>query len=86
MGVSEVFHEVLSSHGAGAEAAAGSSEIVDYIISMLEDQDFEFGANGEEAFESIGPFLVGPSLTPYYYSYQLTSYCHSMMQTPPVLA
>lgn len=59
MGVSEVFLDVLSSHGAGAEAASSSGEIVDYIVSMLEDEDFEFGAQGEAAFEAIGPFLVG---------------------------
>ena len=56
MGVAETFREVLESHGSNK---GDSAEIVDYIISMLEDEDFEFGPDGEEAYEAIGPFLVG---------------------------
>ena len=59
MGVAETFREVLESHGSNK---GDSAEIVDYIISMLEDEDFEFGPDGEEAYEAIGPFLVGSRL------------------------
>ncbi len=37
----------------------GDETIIDYICGVLEDEHFEFGDDGEEAYESIGPFLVG---------------------------
>jgi ATP-binding cassette subfamily F protein 3 len=36
----------------------GDATVFDYCISMLEDEDFEWGDDAEEAFESLGPFLV----------------------------
>jgi hypothetical protein len=36
----------------------GDETILEYICGVLEDEHFEFGEDGEEAFESIGPFLV----------------------------
>lgn len=36
----------------------GDPTILDYICGVLEDEHFEFGEDGEEAFEQIGPFLV----------------------------
>lgn len=36
----------------------GDETIIDYVCGILEDEHFEFGDDGEGAFESIGPFLV----------------------------
>jgi hypothetical protein len=36
----------------------GDETIIEYICGVLEDEHFEFGDDGEEAFEAIGPFLV----------------------------
>ncbi|KAG2423892.1 hypothetical protein HXX76_014945 [Chlamydomonas incerta] len=36
----------------------GDPTILDYICAILEDEHFEFGEDGEEAFEQIGPFLI----------------------------
>lgn len=36
----------------------GDELILDYICNILEDEHFEFGDDGEEAFDHIGPFLV----------------------------
>jgi hypothetical protein len=36
----------------------GDDTIVDYIVSVMEDDDFDFGKDGEEAFESVGPIMV----------------------------
>ena len=55
-GLATVFAEVLTAHG--GSAAAADADILSYIISTLEDEDFEFGKDGEDAFEAIGPFLV----------------------------
>eukprot|EP00983_Pelagomonas_calceolata_P044218 1139207-Pelagomonas_calceolata.AAC.1 len=39
----------------------GDETIVDYVCSILEDDDFEFGdGDGDQVFEAIGPFLVSP--------------------------
>ncbi|KAG2491511.1 hypothetical protein HYH03_010088 [Edaphochlamys debaryana] len=32
--------------------------IIDYLAGLLEDEHFDFGEHGEEAFEQIGPFLI----------------------------
>ena len=58
MGVKETLQEVLTAHGGGSLASA--ADVADYIVGMLEDEDFEFGENGEAAFDSIGPFMQGP--------------------------
>ncbi len=36
----------------------GDETIIEYIIGIMEDEHFEFGDEGEDAFEAIGPFLV----------------------------
>ncbi|KXZ48205.1 hypothetical protein GPECTOR_29g111 [Gonium pectorale] len=36
----------------------GDPTILEYICGVLEDEHFEFGDNGEEAFDAIGPFLI----------------------------
>lgn len=36
----------------------GDQTILDYLASILEDEHFEFGEDGEEAYEALGPFLV----------------------------
>ncbi|KAJ9529706.1 hypothetical protein QJQ45_014448 [Haematococcus lacustris] len=35
----------------------GDEQIVAYICGVLEDEHFDFGVDGEEAYEAIGPFL-----------------------------
>ena len=47
--IREAVHELFSQ---------GDATILDYICGILEDEHFEFGEDGEEAYESIGPFLV----------------------------
>lgn len=42
----------------------GDATILDYICGILEDEHFEFGEDGEEAYESIGPFLVRKGCAP----------------------
>ncbi|EFJ43917.1 hypothetical protein VOLCADRAFT_95808, partial [Volvox carteri f. nagariensis] len=36
----------------------GDPTILDYICGVLEDEHFEFGEQGEDAYEAIGPFLI----------------------------
>jgi hypothetical protein len=38
---------------------ASDETVLDYVCGILEDEDFEFGDNGDQAYEAIGPFLVG---------------------------
>ncbi len=40
----------------------GDSTFVDYIVGCLEDEHFEYGEEGEEAFDAIGHFLVRPCM------------------------
>ena len=40
----------------------GDETIIEYVCGILEDEHFEFGEDGEGAFDSIGPFLVSPML------------------------
>lgn len=49
-----VVHEVL-----GRRALDVDQPIIDYIINVLADEDFDFGVDGEGAFEAIGELLVG---------------------------
>lgn len=51
---SSVVHEVL-----GRRAQDVDQPIIDYIINVLADDDFDFGVDGEGAFEAIGELLVG---------------------------
>ncbi|XP_017972690.1 PREDICTED: ABC transporter F family member 3 isoform X3 [Theobroma cacao] len=50
---SSVVHEVL-----GRRAEDVDQPIIDYIINVLADEDFDFGEDGDGAFESIGELLV----------------------------
>ncbi|CAA7399078.1 unnamed protein product [Spirodela intermedia] len=50
---STVVHEVL-----GPNVQDVDKPIVDYIINVLADEDFDFGVEGEGAFEAIGELLV----------------------------
>lgn len=36
----------------------GDEMLMDYIVGVLQDEHFEWGTNGEGAFEAIGEFLV----------------------------
>ncbi|XP_044477073.1 ABC transporter F family member 3 [Mangifera indica] len=51
---SSVVHEVL-----GRRALDVDQPIIDYIVNVLADEDFDFGEDGEGAFEAIGELLVG---------------------------
>ncbi|GMI76431.1 susceptible to coronatine-deficient Pst DC3000 5, general control non-repressible 20 [Hibiscus trionum] len=50
---SSVVHEVL-----GRRAEDVDQPIIDYIINVLADEDFDFGEDGDGALESIGELLV----------------------------
>ncbi|XP_021297458.1 ABC transporter F family member 3 [Herrania umbratica] len=50
---SSVVHEVL-----GRRAEDVDQPIIDYVINVLADEDFDFGEDGDGAFEAIGELLV----------------------------
>ncbi|KAG8382542.1 hypothetical protein BUALT_Bualt05G0088200 [Buddleja alternifolia] len=50
---SAVVHQVL-----GQRVEDVDQPIVDYIVNVLADEDFDFGADGEGAFEALGELLV----------------------------
>lgn len=50
---SSVVHEVL-----GRKAQDVDQPIIDYIVNVLADEDFDFGLEGEGAFDAIGELLV----------------------------
>lgn len=37
---------------------SGDADVLNYVISVLDDDSFEWGDDAEEAFEAIGPLLV----------------------------
>lgn len=51
--VSSVVHEVL-----GRRIEDVDQPIVDYIVNVLADEDFDFGDEGEGAFDALGELLV----------------------------
>lgn len=51
---SSIVHEVL-----GRRLQDVDQPIIDYIVNVLADEDFDFGLDGEGAFEAIGELLVG---------------------------
>ncbi|KAJ6851688.1 ABC transporter F family member 3 [Iris pallida] len=50
---SSVVHEVL-----GPRAREVDDPIIDYIVNVLADEDFDFGLDGDGAFDAIGELLV----------------------------
>ncbi|XP_058082056.1 ABC transporter F family member 3 [Magnolia sinica] len=50
---SRVIHEVL-----GVRAQELDQPIIDYIVNVLADEDFDFGISGEGAFDAVGELLV----------------------------
>ncbi|NP_001353370.1 ABC transporter F family member 4 [Solanum lycopersicum] len=50
---SNVVHEIL-----GGRAQDVDQPIIDYIINVVADEDFDFGHDGEGAFEALGELLV----------------------------
>lgn len=36
----------------------GDETVLEYVVSILEDGEFEYGTDGEEAFEAFGAVLV----------------------------
>lgn len=51
---SSVIHEVL-----GRRVLDVDQPIVDYIVNVLADDDFDFGLQGEGAVDAIGELLIG---------------------------
>ncbi|KAM1810885.1 hypothetical protein TB2_027061 [Malus domestica] len=51
---SSVVHEVL-----GRRAEDVDEPIIEYIVNILADEDFDFGDDGEGAFDALGELLVG---------------------------
>lgn len=37
----------------------GDPTVLDYVINVLEDEDFEFGTEGKEAYDAFAEMLVG---------------------------
>ncbi|KAL3499185.1 hypothetical protein ACH5RR_038278 [Cinchona calisaya] len=58
---SSVVHEVL-----GPRVQEVDQPIVDYVINVLADEDFDFGADGEGVFEALGELLVDSGWIPDY--------------------
>jgi ATP-binding cassette subfamily F protein 3 len=50
---SNVVHDVL-----GRRALDVDQPIIDYIVNVLADEDFDFGEDGDGAFEALGELLV----------------------------
>lgn len=50
---SSLVHDVL-----GRRAEDVDQPIIDYIINVLADEDFDFGDDGEGAFDALGELLV----------------------------
>ena len=59
--VSAVVHEVL-----GRNLLDVDTPIVDYIINVLADEDFDFGVDGEGVVEALGELLVESGCVPDY--------------------
>ena len=58
---SNVLRELLvAAVGVGSVEAA--SEVLDYVNGMIDDEDFEYGKDGEDAWEAIGTFLVSDAM------------------------
>ena len=56
----------------GVVGTEGDETVLEYVVSILEDGEFEFGTDGEDAFEAFGAVLVSSS------SHSLSScYCSS---------
>lgn len=56
---SSVVNQVL-----GTSAHDVDKPIVDYVINVLADEDFDFGADGEGVFEALGELLVDSGWVP----------------------
>ncbi len=56
----------------------GDDTVFEYVVSILEDGEFEFGPHGEDAFEAFGAVLV--CIT------QLMVFCLPCMQPPALPA
>lgn len=50
---SSVVHEVL-----GKRAQELDDPILDYIVNVLADEDFDFGSEGDGVFDALGELLV----------------------------
>lgn len=66
---SSVVHEVL-----GRRAHDVDQPIVDYVVNVLADEDFDFGADGEGVFEALGELLVDSGWVPDYSECRLVLY------------
>lgn len=64
-------HDVL-----GQRVVDVDQPIVDYIVNVLADDDFDFGLDGEGAFEALGELLVAAGCVDDF------SECRSVSRTP----
>ena len=71
---SSVVHEVL-----GRRAHDVDQPIVDYVINVLADEDFDFGADGEGVFEALGELLVDSGWVPDFSECRLVFYFIPLM-------
>lgn len=51
------FYEVL-----GDRVKDVDSIILDYLVNVLKDETFDFGSEGKEAYDAVGPFLIAAEL------------------------
>lgn len=56
---SSVVNEVL-----GGRTQDIDAPIVDYVVNVLADEDFDFGVDGEGVFEALGELLVDSGWVP----------------------
>lgn len=52
--------------------------IVSYIVNVLADEDFDFGLDGEGAFDALGDLLVAAGCVPDF------SECRSVRESSPL--
>ena len=45
---------------------SGDADVLNYVISILDDDSFEFGDDAEDAMEAIGHLLVRRTLSFYF--------------------
>lgn len=67
---SRVVHEVL-----GRRVEDVDASIINYIINVLADDDFDFGADGDGAFDAVGELLVDSGCVQDYAECRSVSLC-----------
>jgi hypothetical protein len=44
--------------------SSGDQDVLNYVVDVLADEEFEFGEDAAEAFDALGPLLVGGGCAP----------------------